>query len=63
MQNGYMGSFHGKLWDRCLSASWFASLFDARVKIGAWRQHCNEEIRSEERTETEVVSLGQLGVV
>jgi len=42
-QNGYVESFHGKLRDECLNASWFGNLFDARVKIGAWREEYNEE--------------------
>ena len=43
MQNGYVESFHGKLRDECLNASWFGNLFEARVKIGAWREEYNEE--------------------
>ena len=43
MENGYVESFHGKLRDECLNASWFGSLFEARVKIGAWREEYNEE--------------------
>jgi putative transposase len=43
MQNGYVESFHGKLRDECLNASWFGSLLDARVKIGAWKEEYNEE--------------------
>jgi len=43
MQNGYVESFHGKLRDECLNASWFANLFEARVRIGAWREEYNEE--------------------
>ena len=43
MQNGHVESFHGKLRDECLNASWFANLFDARAKIGAWRKQYNEE--------------------
>jgi putative transposase len=43
MQNGYVESFHGKLWDECLNASWFANLYEARVKIAAWKEEYNEE--------------------
>ena len=43
MQNGYVESFHGKLRDECLNASWFGNLFAARVKIGAWKEEYNEE--------------------
>lgn len=43
MQNGYVESFHGKFRDECLNASWFGSLFEARVKIGAWKEEYNEE--------------------
>lgn len=43
VQNAHVESFHGKLRDECLNASWFANLFDARRKIAAWRQEYNEE--------------------
>ena len=43
MQNGYVESFHGKLRDECLNASWFGSLCEARAKIGAWKEEYNEE--------------------
>lgn len=43
VQNAYVESFHGKLRDECLNASWFGNLFEARVKIGAWREEYNEE--------------------
>ncbi len=43
MQNGHVESFNGKLRDECLNASWFANLFEARRKIGAWRKEYNEE--------------------
>jgi len=36
-------SFHGRLREECLNASWFGNLFDARRKIGAWRKEYNEE--------------------
>ena len=43
VQNAHVESFHGKLRDECLNASWFANLFDARRKIAAWRKEYNEE--------------------
>jgi putative transposase len=43
VQNAFVESFHGKLRDECLNASWFANLFEARAKIGAWREEYNEE--------------------
>lgn len=39
----YVESFHGKLRDECLNASWFQNLFDARRKIAAWREEYNDE--------------------
>ncbi len=43
MQNAHVESFHGKLRDECLNASWFGNLFEARVKIAAWKEEYNEE--------------------
>ena len=43
VQNAHVESFHGKLRDECLYASWFANLFEARRKIAAWRKEYNEE--------------------
>ena len=43
VQNAHVESFHGKLRDECLNASWFANLFEARRKIAAWREEYNEE--------------------
>lgn len=43
MQNGHVESFHGKLRDECLNASWFGNLWEARAKIGAWKEEYNEE--------------------
>jgi putative transposase len=42
-QNGHVESFHGKLRDECLNASWFMNLWDARRKIAAWKEEYNEE--------------------
>ena len=36
-QNGHVESFHGRLRDECLNASWFWNVWDARRKIAAWR--------------------------
>ncbi len=38
VQNAYVESFHGKLRDECLNASWFGNLFEARVKIAACKE-------------------------
>lgn len=43
VQNAHVESFHGKLRDECLNASWFGNLWDARAKIGAWKRKYNEE--------------------
>ena len=43
VQNAFVESFHGKLRDECLNASWFGNLFEARAKIAAWREEYNEE--------------------
>jgi putative transposase len=43
VQNAFEESFHGKLRAECLNASWFGSLFEARAKIGAWKEEYNEE--------------------
>jgi putative transposase len=43
VQNAHVESFHGKLRDECLNASWFGNLFEARGKIAAWKEEYNEE--------------------
>lgn len=43
VQNAHVESFHGKLRDECLNASWFGNLWEARARIGAWRKEYNEE--------------------
>ncbi len=43
VQNAHVESFHGRLREECLNASWFANLFEARRKIEAWRREYNEE--------------------
>jgi len=40
-ENGYCESFNGKLRDECLKGEIFYSLKEARVVVGAWRDHCN----------------------
>lgn len=42
-QNGHVESFHGRLRDECLNASWFWSLWDARRKIADWRVEYNQQ--------------------
>ena len=43
VQNPHVESFHGRLREECLNASWFGDLFEARAKIGAWKEEYNEE--------------------
>ncbi len=43
VQNAFVESFHGKLRDECLNASWFGNLFEARIKIAAWKEEYNDE--------------------
>ncbi len=43
VQNAFVESFQGRLREECLNASWFRNLFEARVKIAAWRKEYNEE--------------------
>ena len=43
VQNAYVESFHGRLRDECLNASWFWNLFDARRKIESWRKDYNSQ--------------------
>ena len=42
-QNGRVESFHGRLRDECLNASWFWNLWDARRKIANWRIEYNQQ--------------------
>jgi putative transposase len=42
-QNAQVESFHGRLREECLRASWFHNLFDARRKIAVWRRDYNEQ--------------------
>ncbi len=43
MQNGHMGSFHGRLRDECLNASWFRTLNVVRRTLDNYRQEYNCE--------------------
>lgn len=43
MQNGHVESFHGRLRDECLNASWFRTLNEVRETLEAWRQDYNCE--------------------
>jgi putative transposase len=43
MQNGHVESFHGRLRDECLNASWFRTLNDVRCTLSAWRWEYNTE--------------------
>jgi len=43
VQNAHVESFHGRLREECLNVSWFGNLFEARRKIGEWRQEYNQE--------------------
>ncbi len=43
MQNGHVESFHGRLRDECLNASWFRTLNDVRNTLETWRQEYNWE--------------------
>jgi putative transposase len=38
MQNGHVESFHGRLRDECLNASWFRTLNDVRATLETWRR-------------------------
>lgn len=42
-QNDHVESFHGRLREECLRMSWFRNLFDARIKIAAWKKEYNEK--------------------
>jgi hypothetical protein len=42
-QNGHVESFHGRLRDECLNASWFRTLGDVREKLADWQQEYNHE--------------------
>jgi putative transposase len=42
-QNAYGESFNGRLRDECLNLEWFRNVHEARVVIGAWRRHYNED--------------------
>lgn len=41
VQNAHVESFNGKLRDECLNVNWFRNLWQARVRIAAWRREYN----------------------
>jgi putative transposase len=41
MQNGHVESFHGRLRDECLNASWFRTMNDVRYTLATWREEYN----------------------
>lgn len=43
MQNGHVESFHGRLRDECLNASWFRTLNDVRRTLDNYREEYNCE--------------------
>jgi hypothetical protein len=43
MQNGHVESFHGRLRDECLNATWFRTLNDIRCTLAIWREEYNCE--------------------
>ena len=43
MQNGHVESFHGRLREECLNASWFRTLNDVRSTLATWRREYNCE--------------------
>ena len=43
MQNGHVESFHGRLRDERLNASWFRTLNDVRCTLAVWREEYNCE--------------------
>jgi putative transposase len=43
MQNGHVESFHGRLRDEYLNATWFRTLNDVRCTLATWREEYNCE--------------------
>ena len=43
MQNGHVESFHGRLRDECLNATWFRTLNHVRCTLATWREEYNSE--------------------
>jgi putative transposase len=41
VQNAHVESFNGKLRDECLNVNWFRNLWQARMRIDAWRREYN----------------------
>ncbi|AFD27376.1 putative transposase protein (plasmid) [Deinococcus gobiensis I-0] len=42
VENAYIESFNGRVWDECLHLHWFQSLDQARLILTAWRQDDND---------------------
>lgn len=42
-QNAYGESFNSRLRDECLNVEWFRNPHEARVVVGLWRRHDNED--------------------
>jgi putative transposase len=42
-QNGFVGSFNGKLRDECSNREWPKDLIEARAVIARWRQFYNKQ--------------------
>ena len=64
MQNGHIESFHGRLRDVCLNASWFRTLNDVRCSLGAWREdyNCDRPYRSLNYRTPDELKLGLEGI-
>lgn len=41
VQNAFAESFNGRVRDECLNETWFLTLAEARVTLGAWRREYN----------------------
>jgi putative transposase len=41
VQNAFAESFNGRVRDECLNETWFLTLAEARVTLGAWRSEYN----------------------
>jgi len=42
IENAFIESLNGRLWDECLNVHQFASIADAQIKIEAWRLDYNQ---------------------
>ena len=43
VENAFIESFNGRLWDECLNVEWFSSLEVARQKPAKFREHYNHQ--------------------